>query len=239
MWVDPSIKGTKQEEHDMSLGSNLALQRRRGSCSPAPPAHPSENPASDPRMMYMEQSQQTEQRTTVAHCYWHPNVETGLSCSPCGKSICPQCMIQAHVGIRCKECGKAAPMPTFDVRPHHYARAVAVAVAVAIVGGMVWWGGNLALLLIFQGLLPDLIGSLLAIPLGYFGGDLISRSVNRKRSKGLAFVSGGAVVLAVVISLQLPGILRLPGAFLGPSLGLYGLLFIGVGIYLAVQRLRR
>ncbi len=130
-------------------------------------------------------------------------------------------------------------MPTFDVRPTHYARAVAVAAGVAILGGVIWWAANLALVMIFQGLLPGMFASLVAIPLGYFGGDLISRSLNRKRSNGLAAISGGAVVLAVVINLQLPGLLRLPGAFLTPSFSLYGLLFIGGGIYLAVQRLRR
>ena len=94
-------------------------------------------------------------------------------------------MVQAPVGIRCKECGKAAPMPTFDVKPTHYARAVAVAAGVAILGGVIWWAAGLAFLLIIPGVLPFLLASLLAVPLGYVGGDLISRSVNRKRSNGL------------------------------------------------------
>ena len=184
----------------------------------------------------MQQSHQTEQRTTAAHCYWHPNVETGLSCSRCEKSICPQCMVQAHVGIRCKECGKAAPMPTFDVRAPHYARAAAVAAGVAIAGGVIWWAAGLAILLIIPGILPYLLASLFAVPLGYVGGDLISRSVNRKRSNGLAWVAGGAVILALIISLQLPAILNLPGVSFS---AFSGLLATGAGVYLAVQRLRR
>ena len=184
----------------------------------------------------MEQSQQTEQQPTLAHCYWHPDLETGLSCGRCGKSICPQCMVQAHVGIRCKECGKTTPMPTFDVQPTHYARAVAVAAGVAILGGFLWWAAGLALLLIIPGLLPGLLTSLFGVPLGYVAGNLISKSVNRKRSNGLAWVAGGAVVLAALISLQLPALIHLPGA-LFPSL--YSLLGTGAGVYLAVQRLRR
>ena len=143
-------------------------------------------------------------------------------------------MVQAHVGIRCKECGKAAPMPTFDVRPTHYARAVAVAAGVAFLGGFIWWAAGLALLII--GILPVILASLLALPLGYVGGDLISRSVNRKRSNGLAWLSGGAVVLAAVVSQLVPELLQLPGVSLG---SLYGLLGTGAGVYLAVQRLRR
>ena len=63
----------------------------------------------------MAQTQPTDQgQGELPSCHWHPGVVTGLSCSRCGKPICPQCMVQAHVGIRCRECGKAAPMPTFD-----------------------------------------------------------------------------------------------------------------------------
>jgi len=111
-------------------------------------------------------------------------------------------------------------MPTFDVRPTHYAKAVGVATGVAILGGIIWWAAGLAFLIIIPGNLPALMASLLAVPLGYVGGDLISMSVNRKRSNGLAWLSGGAVVLAAVISLQLPGILNLPGALFSPFYGL-------------------
>jgi hypothetical protein len=142
-------------------------------------------------------------------------------------------MVQAPVGIRCKECGKVAPMPTFDVRPTHYARAVAVAGVVAILGGFIWWAAGLALLII--GILPVILASLLALPLGYVSGDLISRSVNRKRSNGLAWLSGGAVVLAAVISLQFSGLFHLPGL----SFSAFSLLGSAAGVYLAVQRLRR
>ena len=69
----------------------------------------------------MEQPQQREQqREETTRCYWHSDVETGLSCSRCDKHICTECMVQAPVGIRCKECGKATRMPTYDVRPTHY-----------------------------------------------------------------------------------------------------------------------
>jgi membrane associated rhomboid family serine protease len=34
-------------------------------------------------------------------CYRHPNRETGVSCSECGRGICPDCMVFAPVGIRC------------------------------------------------------------------------------------------------------------------------------------------
>jgi len=39
----------------------------------------------------------------MATCYRHPDRETGLSCSECGRPICTDCMTIAPVGIRCPE----------------------------------------------------------------------------------------------------------------------------------------
>jgi membrane associated rhomboid family serine protease len=40
----------------------------------------------------------------VRHCYRHPDRETGVSCSNCGRPICYECMTPAAVGFRCPEC---------------------------------------------------------------------------------------------------------------------------------------
>ncbi|HQH22666.1 MAG TPA: rhomboid family intramembrane serine protease [Thermoleophilia bacterium] len=40
----------------------------------------------------------------VRYCYRHPDRETGVSCSNCGRPICHECMIAAPVGFRCPEC---------------------------------------------------------------------------------------------------------------------------------------
>ena len=37
------------------------------------------------------------------YCYRHPDRETGLSCSECGRPICYECMTPAPVGIRCPD----------------------------------------------------------------------------------------------------------------------------------------
>ncbi len=39
-------------------------------------------------------------------CYRHPNRETGVSCSNCGRPICPDCMTVTSVGMRCPECAR-------------------------------------------------------------------------------------------------------------------------------------
>lgn len=39
-------------------------------------------------------------------CYRHPNRETAVSCSSCGRPICPDCMTPTPVGMRCPECAR-------------------------------------------------------------------------------------------------------------------------------------
>ena len=39
----------------------------------------------------------------MAVCYRHPDRETGLSCSECGRPICTECMTMAPVGLRCPD----------------------------------------------------------------------------------------------------------------------------------------
>jgi membrane associated rhomboid family serine protease len=38
-----------------------------------------------------------------SYCYRHPDRETGLSCSECGRPICYECMTPAAVGLRCPD----------------------------------------------------------------------------------------------------------------------------------------
>jgi membrane associated rhomboid family serine protease len=41
---------------------------------------------------------------TVEVCYRHPNEQTRVHCTRCGRPICPECMIPAPVGYQCPEC---------------------------------------------------------------------------------------------------------------------------------------
>ena len=176
--------------------------------------------------MNMNQSQQEElSQESVDYCYWHPDVETGLSCSQCAKSVCIDCMVQAPVGIRCRECGKAVKMPTYDIQRSYYVRAVGVGAGVAIGGGLMWALVNFVNFNFFG--LPYL-ASLIGVAIGYGAGELISRSVNGKRGTGLAWIAACSVVGAFLVSWQ-----TVPF-----SIGIFGLLLIGWGVYSAVQRVR-
>lgn len=62
-------------------------------------------------------------------CYRHPTRETGVSCSSCGRPICPDCMTSTPVGMRCPECARQR---TRVHRPRAMASAAPIATQVIV-----------------------------------------------------------------------------------------------------------
>jgi membrane associated rhomboid family serine protease len=63
------------------------------------------------------------------YCYRHPDRETGLSCSECGRPICADCATFAPVGIRCPDHAGVRRGPTAKIKPPTVRRAPGVALA--------------------------------------------------------------------------------------------------------------
>ena len=74
---------------------------------------------------------------TIPRCANHPSVETLVSCANCGKPICPDCMVQAPVGIKCASCARMPRSARVRMKPDRALRAVGAAIAVAVVVGVV------------------------------------------------------------------------------------------------------
>ena len=69
-------------------------------------------------------------------CADHPDVETRLRCSRCGKPICPRCAVRTPVGMRCPDCaGKRA---TVVANPAGTLKAAHAGLAVATIVGNGW-----------------------------------------------------------------------------------------------------
>src|SRR3954468_19781705 len=74
-------------------------------------------------------------------CYRHPNRETGVSCSSCGRPICPDCMTPTPVGMRCPECSRQRT----QVRTMQNIRSGGVEVTrILIAINVIAWIGELA-----------------------------------------------------------------------------------------------
>lgn len=63
------------------------------------------------------------------YCYRHPDRETGLSCSDCGRPICADCATFAPVGIRCPDHAGTRRGPATRLKPRPVRRAPGIALA--------------------------------------------------------------------------------------------------------------
>lgn len=163
-------------------------------------------------------------------CICGSDHDTSLRCSKCGKPICPKCLVQTPVGARCPECARLYKLPTYSVSTAHYLIAAAATLVLAVAVGLVW-GPVAKKVPVFD------LNLLLAPAAGYVIGEVTSRAVNRKRSKGLAAIGAGGVALSYLINL-LP---RLGGGLVlsfHVQFILFNVLALALGIYLAVGRLR-
>jgi membrane associated rhomboid family serine protease len=80
----------------------------------------------------------------MAVCYRHPDRETGVSCSNCGKPICPDCMTATPVGMRCPDCSKQkTPVKTMgNIYAPPTVTFVLIAVNVLMYVGLLASGGS-------------------------------------------------------------------------------------------------
>ena len=158
-------------------------------------------------------------------CAKHPNVETNVTCGKCGKPICPKCMVQTPVGMRCKDCAGLKKLPTYQVSTQYILRAIGAGLGIGIVCGFVWWAIDLVLPFFFLRLF-------IAAGAGYAVGEVVSRAVNRKRGTVLAVIGGlgAAISFAIAIGLSIP--------VFSPVNIIFSIIMLVVAVYLAVSRLR-
>ncbi len=85
----------------------------------------------------------------MATCYRHPSRETAVSCSNCGRPICPDCMTTTPVGMRCPDCAsqrtKVVRMRDMTSRPQVTVALIAInVIAFLAEGGGSGGGGAVA-----------------------------------------------------------------------------------------------
>lgn len=159
-------------------------------------------------------------------CATHPDVETNLRCGKCGKPICPMCLVQTPVGARCRDCAKVSRLPTFNMAPAYFLRAVGAALGMAVVIGLAW--GYVISLFSFV-----YLNLIIAGGIGYAIGEVTSLAVNRKRGTWLAVIGSIGVVGCYLVAIFTFG--EVPRVGLGIVLDIVG---VAIGISGAVARLR-
>ena len=123
-------------------------------------------------------------------CAAHPNIETELACSRCGKAICPRCMVHTPVGARCRECANVRRIPTYNIGAETFVRAGGAALVTGVAIGVAWWWFSpYTLLYIFFGV-P------VGLAIGYAIGESVSLSTNRKIGPPLQAIAVAGVLIA-------------------------------------------
>jgi hypothetical protein len=168
-------------------------------------------------------------------CSYHPDVETNLRCGKCDKPICPKCMVQTPVGARCPDCAGLYKLPTYRISTRYYLIAAGVALGMAAACGAAW--GAIEWVTPFFSL-----NLLLAPAAGFAIGEVVGRSVNRKRGRGLAIVGGIGLVISYILSLWFISLLKrisfcqvLPPT---PFNTIYHVIALALGVFIVVTRLR-
>ena len=87
----------------------------------------------------------------MARCSYHPDVETELTCTECGKPICPKEMVLTPVGYKCPEHARAKRGQYTFVKPKQLAMAIGAGVAVG-------FGGAFVVAMLTRGFLGFFIG---------------------------------------------------------------------------------
>ena len=100
-------------------------------------------------------------------------------------------------------------------------RALATAAGIVILGAILWF----VLAAFATAWLASIV---MPLAIGYAAGEVISRVVNLKRSRGLMYIAGGTVVVTTIIALVLGSLI----------LSLWGILATVGGIFIAIARVR-
>ena len=163
---------------------------------------------------------------STGYCAEHREIATNLRCIRCDKFVCGRCMVQAPVGIRCREHGQSKGMPTYEVSAGILLRAVAVGLTIAITGGALLG----FVILPFLWNIPY-ISLLLLVGLGYLVGEGISLATNRKRGIPLIVIAGTSICCSFAIFVYAV-------VLFGFRLDVFDMLGLVASIYVAYIRLR-
>jgi hypothetical protein len=156
--------------------------------------------------------------TAIEYCYRHPERETGLHCTQCGRPICGECATMTPVGQLCPDDRRAR-------RPSNYQ----VSAGDVIVAGLVAFFATAVVAFLLGLFRLGFFGIIIMFMLGPVIAEFIVRVVDRvtklKRGRPMQITVGTAMVLAT-----LPLVLLTQNILL--------LLFLIVGVSTAVARLR-
>jgi hypothetical protein len=147
---------------------------------------PEESPASDQPAPHILPGAQEQP------CANHPGRPTMVTCSDCGKPLCPDCMIFSAVGIKCKDCARLPRSARVMLKPGKFLPAAAAGLGVAVALGFAYYFilGSIGFFFLFI---------FVASGIGYLVGETVSRVSGRFHGWQTAAAAAGATVLGFLL----------------------------------------
>jgi hypothetical protein len=125
-------------------------------------------------------------------CANHPRRLTMVTCSSCGKPLCPDCMVFSAVGIKCRECAKMPRSAKVTLKPHRLLRSVAAGLGAGTAVGFIYYYvlgvGGFFFFIFF-----------VAAGIGYLVGEAVHRASGSYRGLQTAIVAVASTVWAFVV----------------------------------------
>ncbi len=169
-------------------------------------------------------------------CLRHTDTTSNLGCSRCGDLICPECLVQSPVGARCPDCATIGQAPIFRATPAELSAAITLSIAGAIgfgviYGILVWVLWILPLGFMIGNVLASFIFALGAAPIGEY----IRRVGKYKLDARLRIVAAFTMFIVWIIGFIIASTF---GVWNGLFLNIVAYIGLGIGIYVAMNRLR-
>ena len=131
-------------------------------------------------------------------CSRHKSVSSSLLCARCGDTICPKCMTVSPVGYRCPDCSKLTKLPTYNLPKRLLVKVLVVAIFVGLAVGAILFVFALSL---GASSLPTYLNYYLFMASiaisGFFIGETVSLTSNRRRGRTLKYISSIGVLTSI------------------------------------------
>jgi hypothetical protein len=124
-------------------------------------------------------------------CANHPGRMTMVTCSACGKPLCPDCMVFAAVGVKCRECARMPRASRVTLKSHRLLAAAAAGLGAGTAVGFAYYyilgAGGFFFLIFF-----------IAAGIGWLVGEAVIRASGHYRGVKTAAIAAGSTVWAFV-----------------------------------------
>ena len=169
-------------------------------------------------------------------CDYHPNRPTMVRCSNCGRPLCPDCMVYAAVGIKCRDCARMPRSSRVTLTANRWVRAIGAGLGAGTAVGFAYY-----YLLSSVGFF--FFAFFVAAGIGYLVGEAVVRASGHYHGRETASIAVVSTLWAFLLPPLLASIIRFGVSwdvvvFSVSGRGIINWVIMAIAAYLAYSRNR-